>query len=229
VPDDPDLECTVTVRVVERDPTDIVEEGYDRIADRHLAWIKEIRGDPRLRFLRDLMTRLPERPKVLDLGCGAGEPCTAMLAEQGEVVGVDVSARQLELARLKVPSAPFVKADMSTVEFSPATFDAVTAFYSIAHVPRGRHAELFRRIGIWLRPGGYFLASLGCGGGDGVVEEWLGTPMFFSSHDAPTNGYLLTDAGLAVRVDEVVTMEEPEGPATFQWVIAAKPSGEGHG
>ena len=55
------------------------------------------------------------------------------------------------------------------------------------------------------------------------------TPMFFSSHDAPTNRCLLTDAGLAVRVDEVVTMEEPEGPATFQWVIAAKPSGEGHG
>jgi hypothetical protein len=34
---------------------------------------------------------------------------------------------------------------------------------------------------------------------------------------------LLAEAGLAVLADETVTMQEPEGPATFQWVIAAKP------
>lgn len=56
-----------------------------------------------------------------------------------------------------------------------------------------------------------------------IVEDWLGAPMFFSSHDARTNRRLLAEAGLAVLADETVTMQEPEGPATFQWVIAAKP------
>jgi SAM-dependent methyltransferase len=205
------------------EPNDIVEAGYDLVADRHLAWIDEIRGDPRLRFVRELQARLPEHPTILDLGCGAGVPCTALLAEHADVVGVDVSARQLELARHHVPGARFVKADMGTVDFPALSFDAVTAFYSVAHVPRDRHGALFGRIAAWLRPGGHFLAALGCGNSDGVVPDWLGAPMFFSSHDAPTNRRLLSAAGLDVLVDETVTMAEPEGPATFQWVIATRP------
>jgi SAM-dependent methyltransferase len=208
---------------VTSEPKDIVEAGYDRIANRHLTWIDEIEGDPRLRFLRDLMARLPSHPKVLDLGCGAGVPCTALLAEHGDVVGVDLSSRQIELARQNVPNARFVKADMTTVEFPPVSLDAVTAFYSIAHVPREQHSFVFGRITTWLRPGGHLLAALGVGGGDGTVDDWLGAPMFFSSHDPRTNRRLLTEAGLTVLVDENVTMREPEGPATFQWVIATKP------
>jgi SAM-dependent methyltransferase len=121
--------------VVTSDHRDIVAGGYDRIAARHLAWINEIRGDPRLRFLNDLMARLPARPAVLDLGCGAGVPCTALLAERGDVVGIDLSTAQLELARQNVPGARFIKADMATIELAPASFDAVTVFYSIVHVP----------------------------------------------------------------------------------------------
>jgi SAM-dependent methyltransferase len=207
---------------VTSEPRDIVEAGYDRIAVRHLAWINEIRGDPRLRFLHDLMTRLPSHPAMLDLGCGAGVPCTALLAERGDVVGVDLSSSQLELARQNVRNARFMKADMTAIELPPASFDAVTAFYSIAHVPRGQHGLLFRRIATWLRPGGHLLASLGCGGDDGTVDDWLGTPMFFSSHDTQTNRRLLAEAGLTILVDEAVTMQEPEGSAIFQWVIAIK-------
>jgi SAM-dependent methyltransferase len=118
-----------TVPVVEYTPKDIVEAGYDRVAERHLAWINEIRGDPRLRFLHKLMARLPVRPKVLDLGCGAGIPCTALLAARGDVIGVDLSASQIEMASKKVPNAQFIKADMSALELPPASFDAVTAFY----------------------------------------------------------------------------------------------------
>lgn len=200
-----------------------METGYDRIAARHLAWISQIRGDPRLRFLHDLMARLPARPAVLDLGCGAGIPCTALLAERGDVTGVDLSGSQLGLARQNVPSARFIQADMTTVELPAAGFDAVTAFYSIVHVPRTQHGSLFQRIAAWLRPGGHFLASLGCGADDGTVEPWLGEPMYFSSHDEHTTRRLIAEAGLAVLTDEAVTMQEPEGPATFQWVIAAKP------
>jgi SAM-dependent methyltransferase len=207
---------------VTSEPRDIVEAGYDRIAVRHLAWINEIKGDPRLRFLHDLMTRLPSQPAVLDLGCGAGVPCTALLAERGDVVGVDLSRSQLELARQNVRNARFMKADMTAIELPPASFDAVTAFYSIAHVPRGQHGPLFRRIATWLRPGGHLLASLGCGGDDATVDDWLGTPMYFSSHDTQTNRCLLAEAGLTILVDEAVTMQEPEGSAIFQWVIAIK-------
>lgn len=44
--------------------------------------------------------------------------------------------------------------------------------------------------------------------------------MFFSSYDADRNRELLGNAGLVRLIDEAVTMHEPEGPTTFQWVLA---------
>ncbi|ATL65067.1 class I SAM-dependent methyltransferase [Nocardia terpenica] len=208
-----------------QDPKRVVETGYDRIAERYLGWMGEIRDDARIRFLGEVIAGLPERATVLDLGCGAGIPCTAALAEHADVVGVDLSARQLELARARVPGARFVRADIGTVDFRRASFDAVTAFYSIAHLPRAEHGALFRRIAGWLRPGGRFAASLGSGNDEGAVDDWLGAPMYFSSYDAATNRRLLGEAGLEPMIDEIVALHEPEGPAVFQWVVAAKPFG----
>lgn len=200
-------------------PKDIVEAGYDTIAGRYVEWCQEVDGDPRLRFLDELMSRLDDGAKVLELGCGAGVPCTQLLAEHHAVVGVDVSATQLALAERNVPTARFIKQDMTSLDFD-AEFDAVTAFYSILHVPKTEQAALFRKIAGWLKPGGLFLAALGTGTDD-VVEPWLGAPMFFGSHQPPVNRELLREAGFTLVVDEVVTMTEPEGPATFHWVIGA--------
>jgi SAM-dependent methyltransferase len=123
-----------------------------------------------------------------------------------------------------------VHADLLDVAFPPAAFDAVTSFYAIAHLPRERHGELFGRIAGWLRPGGRFLASLGAGGAADWTGEWLGVPMFFSSHDRATNRALLESAGFQLLRDEVVAMREPEGEVSFQWVVAEKRAqgGPGH-
>jgi SAM-dependent methyltransferase len=205
------------------DPKRVVEAGYDIIAEEYLEWSARIEGDPRLRFLDALLRRMPEGGDVLELGCGAGVPCTAAIAEQHDVLGVDLSAAQLALARANVPRARFRKDDMTRLRFPAGSFDAVAAFYSIVHIPREDQAALFTRVAEWLRPGGLFLAALGCKGMNGVEEDWLGAPMYFSSNDAATNRDLLGRAGLTLLVDEQVTMDEPEGPATFQWILATCP------
>ncbi len=117
-------------------------------------------GDSRLRFLRELQARLEPGSQVVDLGCGAGIPCTAALAKQHTVLGIDISAGQVRRAQQNVPTGQFRKADLATVSLPPGSLDAVTAFYSLTHVPRTEHAEVFRRIAGWLRPGGYLLATL---------------------------------------------------------------------
>jgi SAM-dependent methyltransferase len=68
---------------------------------------------------------------------------------------------------------------MTSIEFPAFAFDAVTAFYSIMHIPRDRHAPLLKRLTQWLRPGGWFLASFGAAALDDWVGNWLGTTMFF--------------------------------------------------
>lgn len=212
---------------MDADPAGIVERGYDAIADRYLAWSRLVEGDPRHRMLADLMGRLPDGARVLELGCGAGEPATRLLAERLAVIGVDLSAEQLRRARERAPRASLVRADMATVCFEEASFDAAVALYSIVHVPRRLHAALFARVASWLRPGGLLLASLAAhGAADEVQEDWLGVPMFFGGHDAATNRRLVAGAGFHLLVDEVVTMREPEGDATFHWVLGATPPGQ---
>lgn len=200
----------------------IVESGYDSSAERYLEWSARIADDPRLRFLAELTGRLADGSEVLDLGCGAGVPCTKSLAERHDVLGVDLSATQVALARRNVPGARFEQGDMTEVSFPDGAFAAVTAFYSVLHVPREEQGALFARIARWLRPGGWFLASLGCGEANGVEGDWLGTPMFFSSHAPAENRRLLEAAGFTLVVDEPVTMHEPEGPATFHWVLGRR-------
>jgi SAM-dependent methyltransferase len=186
-----------------RNPKSVVARGYDILAATYL----ERYGHSRVRdrWLDELIARLPEDARVLDLGCGAGVPVARQLTERGfDVVGVDGSISQIELARRNVPVAEFMHADMTDVDFVSASFDAVAAFYSITHVPREEHATLLRRIVNWLKPGGLFVASLGSGECPGWTGEWSGAEMFFSHYDAGANERLVRDAGLKIEHAELV-------------------------
>jgi cyclopropane fatty-acyl-phospholipid synthase-like methyltransferase len=203
-------------------PKDLVARGYDRIALRYAAW--KVEGNPAMRLVRDLDSRLRDGSDVLELGCGRGVPVTRELAKRHRVTGVDISASQIELARHHVPEADFVHADYTELEIAPRSVDAVVAILTFTHVPREEHRELLERIAAWLREDGYLLCSLGTGDDPGSVEhDWLGAPMFFSSFDADMNRRLVTDARLELLVDEVVTMhEEGRGDVQFLWVLAQK-------
>jgi SAM-dependent methyltransferase len=212
------------------DPKRIVAEGYDAIAERYLAW-SDLRPSPtRLRYLALALELIPAGSDVLELGSGAGIPMTAALAQERTVIGVDVSAVQVGMARRNVPSATFLQADMTTVAFEPASFDAVLAFYSLTHVPRDEQLPLIERIRSWLRPGGLFLASMGADDEPGDVEpDWLGVEMYFSHFGARANRRLVERAGLVVEGAELAVEPEDRHDARFLWVIARSPSGDPRG
>lgn len=207
---------------VTEDPVAVVEATYDALGERYLRWGSQVTGDPREEWLDDLLMRLPDGARVVDLGCGAGVPSTDRLAERCDVLGIDVSGRQVELARRLVPSARFEHADLLTWTTAPESLDAVTAFFVFGHVPRERLGELLRRCAGWLRPGGLLLATFGVGDVAGWRGEWLGVPTFFSSWDPATNRALLADARLVPLRDEVVSMDEPEGAVSFHWLLASR-------
>lgn len=199
-----------------------VEAGYDALAGRFGEWMARVEGDPWERFVDELADRLPAGARVLDLGCGNGAKI-ARVADRFDVVGVDISERQLQLARAAVPEATFHQADFTELDLPAETFDAVTALYSIVHVPRDEQPALFARILYWLKPGGLFLASLSHVGGEDRVDEWLGVDMFFSGFDANTNRRLVREAGFELIDDQLVWMQEPEMEVAFLWVLVRKP------
>ena len=207
-----------------------VESGYDQIGEHYLA-TRDPEDPLTLRALEDLASLLPSEAAVLDLGCGAGVPVTRWLADRGfAVTGVDVSAKQLELARTYVPDGTFIKADMTEVVFGPESFDAVVAFHSIIHVPRTEHTTLLESIHRWLEPGGALLATMTVTDYEGREENWegWGAPMVWSHYDRNANVTMLRDAGFEILYAEPRTGggtgDETE---TWLWVLASKRSREG--
>ena len=128
----------------------LVERGYDRVAERYLA-TKDERDPLVLSALEEVARDLRPGAPVIDLGCGAGIPATLWLAERGfNVTGVDLSQRQLDLARELVPRATFLKGDMTELDFGPAALRAVIALHCVIHAPRAEHPGVNAEIQRWL-------------------------------------------------------------------------------
>jgi ubiquinone/menaquinone biosynthesis C-methylase UbiE len=161
---------------------------------------------------------------LLDVGCGAGEPFARWFLERDwKVTGVDFSSRMLELARHYVPQMTAIGADMCEVEFDKSTFDAVIAIYSLFHVPRQRHLDLFQKWQKWLRPDGKVLFTYATQEYTGQEEfdgtkEFLGEQLFYSHDSESVLHDKLRQSGLAVRS----ATKRKIGGETFLWVTAAK-------
>jgi ubiquinone/menaquinone biosynthesis C-methylase UbiE len=207
------------------DPKALVAAGYDQIHEAYVVWGG---GDEvvRRRYL-DLVIdegRVAPGGDLLDLGCGTGALATQHLAERFRITGVDLSPKSIDVARRAIPEGRFVAADMATVDFPSASFDVVTAFYSLIHVPRDEHATVLERIESWLRPGGILVVTMGTTAGDAFDPSWLGTPMFRSSWDTETNVRLVEAAGFEVVRSTIEEVVEHGRPIAFLWVVARKPA-----
>jgi SAM-dependent methyltransferase len=206
------------------DPKRIVENGYDAIADRYADWSQnEVEGSPAVEYLRKLIGMLPLNTDVLELGCGNGEPAARMLSEGREYTGADISGEQLRRAKELVPSGAFLKADYTTLEFAPSSFDAVVALYTFGHVPQGELPPLLGRIGSWLRPGGHLLATMNSRDEPEAIYDFLGVPMFFSGFDVDRNLDLVAGVGLELVEHDVVCQDEgDQGKPCFLWLLGRK-------
>ena len=201
---------------------DLVRSGYDEIGARYHSWSHA--SEVRLRFVHQVLGRLPAGSRVVDLGCGPGDPATRLLSDRHDVIGVDISAGQLTIARRLAPGAALVQADLAELALQPASVDAVVSFYALGHLPSHAHVPLIERIGGWLRPGGLFLASAPLAAGDDVVDQWLGVPMSFGGIGSEATLAAVEAAGMTVEEAQVVGEDEGEGRlVAFLWVTARRP------
>ena len=119
----------------------LVRRSYDACAEEYGESRKVEPGIE----IRGLLDRLENGAAVLDIGCGTGVPIAKSLANRYQVTGVDVSQEMISWARQNVPTGEFVCDDVMSVEFEPARFDAVVAFYSIFHIPRERTPDIVQQ------------------------------------------------------------------------------------
>jgi len=202
-------------------PKRVVELGYDKVAHDYAQLEGEIEW-PRMRWLKALLTRLEPGSSVLDLGCGSGDPADVEISKVHKITGVDVSQVQINLARQNVPAGNFIQADAGSVDFPPASFEAVVSFYTIEHIPRKEHQALLGHIHQWLRAGGFLLISMEAGDYDDIFGEWLGVPMFISCYDPEVMKQMVTEAGFDLLDAAIETQVEQNHEIPYLWVLARK-------
>jgi SAM-dependent methyltransferase len=174
-----------------------VKEGYNAIANRYLA--ERTRDSEDVRLLNDFMERLPVSAIVLDAGCGAGIPISQKLSERFQVTGVDFSEAQIELAKKNVPNATFLCEDITKLDFPENTFDGITSYYAIIHIPRAEHQPLLQNFYKMLKPGGFALLCLGAEHSVADIDEnFLGARMYWSHYDTKTYLDMLDECGFSI-------------------------------
>ncbi len=197
-----------------------VKEGYNAIANRYLA--ERTRDSEDVRLLQEFIERLPADANVLDAGCGAGIPISQRLSKHFHVTGVDFSEAQVELAKKNVPNANFLCEDMTKLDFPENTFDGITSYYAIIHIPREDHQSLLANFHRMLKPGGFALLCLGAEDlVEDIDENYLGARMYWSHYDTKTYLKMLHDCGFSILWSKGVEDATCEG-AGHLFVLAQK-------
>jgi ubiquinone/menaquinone biosynthesis C-methylase UbiE len=201
----------------------IVREGYDAAAHAYLA--ARAIGIDEAELLADFARHLPPGARVLDAGCGAGVPTATLLAAGCQVIGVDVSAAQLALARERAPASRFIEADLTTLALPDAVFDGICCLYALIHVPRAEHAATLANFWRMLTPGGYLLLSIGSSDlDDDLEEDWLasGATMYWSHYPREQSLAMLSDAGFEIVQEHAIVESAEYGGGTHPFVLARR-------
>ncbi len=116
-------------------------------------------------FLEEIGQYLPDRGRILDIGCGFGLFTLYFASTQPgrEMYGIDSNARRVAYAR---ESARTLGLDNTHYETEDARswsgsgeFDAVYLLDLIHHLPKGEVVEFLERVRNALRPGGLLLVK----------------------------------------------------------------------
>jgi SAM-dependent methyltransferase len=140
---------------------DAYADNYDEALARGLSVSGEdkeffIRG--RIAWLATCLEELKQRPgTVMDLGCGTGAatPILAELSGAVSVLGLDVSAKSLELARRSFGSSRIEFRLISEHE-PDASFDLAFCNGVFHHIPPDRRDVVAQQVRRLLKPGGLF-------------------------------------------------------------------------
>jgi hypothetical protein len=91
---------------------------------------------------------------------------------------------------------------MTDVAFRPGVFSAVTAFFSLIHVPRDEQPDVLGATRSWLKPEGLLVVTMGVSESEGSIGSFLGTPMYWSSWSRAENVRLVEQAGQERRCSD---------------------------
>lgn len=189
-----------------------VFKNYDIIAD----WFSKNRSKDLMEkpYLDRLIDHIPAGSRILDLGCGTGDPIYRYLQYKGfSVCGVDASRAMLEIANKNFPEGEFLLQDMRELNLGEK-FEAIIAWHSFFHLSQQEQREMFPLFKKHLKAGGLLLFTSGAEEG----EAWgmnNGQNLYHSSLSKEEYSSLLKQQGFIV-IQHVV--EDPNCGGATVWL-----------
>jgi SAM-dependent methyltransferase len=189
------------------DNIDFVKNGYREVVDEYRATKDE--SQAQIPIFEKWLDKIDN---ALELGCATGYPIGKEILERGKkYTGIDLSPEHIAIARKTYPqwSDHFIEGEMlSFVKSQPDhNYSGVVSMFSIRHLPRINHVELFYNIKRILKSGGHFLVDLPQYSDDGRDSWFNGKPMYWSSFSEEWSkltlkelGFFLLEEFLDVRI-----------------------------
>jgi SAM-dependent methyltransferase len=191
----------------------------DQVVDlyqRHArAWASD-RGDRLFEgaWLDRFLGLIPDRPRVLDIGCGSGEPIGRYLIGKGcAVTGVDASPEMIAMCAARFPDQDWRVADMRILSLG-RRFDGLLAWDSFFHLG---HDDQRRMFGVFRAHAGAGAALMFTSGpAHGVaMGSYAGEPLHHASLAPEEYRALFAEHGFA-EVAHVV--EDPRCGRRTIWL-----------
>ncbi|WP_205632944.1 class I SAM-dependent methyltransferase [Enhygromyxa salina] len=153
-------------------------------------------------YLERVRAAVPAPARVLDLGCGGGEPIGRWFLESGyRVTGIDAEPSLLALARERFPEVEWRLGDMREVALGGA-FEVVVAWDSFFHLDPDDQRAMFPRFAEHTALGGLLLFTSGTHHGT-AISPLFGTPLYHASLASEEYRELLHQHGFVVLVHRV--------------------------
>jgi cyclopropane fatty-acyl-phospholipid synthase-like methyltransferase len=195
---------------------DFVRQQYNKLAENYSAGRNLYKND---KYLEKLSSLLTPNSTILDIGCGAGVPVDKYFLSRGhKVIGLDISEKQIELAKRNLPNGKFKVEDMSELKDKEYSVDAVVSFYAIFHTPRETHGDTLQKISSFLKTNGLLLITMGSSEWEGKENNFFGGEMYWSHYGKERNRQLVEEAGFAILLDEI----DESGREKHQIILARK-------
>jgi SAM-dependent methyltransferase len=172
---------------------------------------------------------------VLEVASGTGHLAAEVLARGASVVGIDVAANMVALARQRVPDATFLESDAEALPFEDGQFDSVLCCFGLLHF--AQPGQALREMARVLRPGGAVSFTVWCPpeqGGEfvGLILKTYEShanmeldlppaPPMFALADPGVRDPMLTEAGFrAIRAQRIPIVWPIHGTETpFDFIV----------